>query len=87
LVEKSDLSSDVEALRADLARLKEDLRSMGGSLADQARGSARSAKDAATAKWDDSVSAVHHQIEERPFTSVLVAFGVGLLVGKILDSK
>ena len=34
--EKSDLSSDVEALRADLAQLKEDLRSMGGTLADHA---------------------------------------------------
>jgi ElaB/YqjD/DUF883 family membrane-anchored ribosome-binding protein len=28
---------------------------------------------------------VEQQIEERPFISVLVAFGIGLLIGKLLD--
>ncbi len=85
--DKTDLSADVQALRADLGRLKDDLRSMGGSLADDARNRARSAKDAAADKLDGSVGAVQNQIEDRPFTSVLIAFGVGMLLGKLLDSK
>ena len=29
--------------------------------------------------------ALEHQIEERPFISVLVAFGIGLVLGKLIN--
>jgi len=32
----------------------------------------------------EGISSVENQIEERPFTSVLAAFGVGILLGKLL---
>jgi ElaB/YqjD/DUF883 family membrane-anchored ribosome-binding protein len=46
--------------------------------------------------WDDAtnqvsrrgrqgVAAVEQQIEERPFISVLVAFGIGLVIGKLIN--
>jgi ElaB/YqjD/DUF883 family membrane-anchored ribosome-binding protein len=52
--------------------------------------------DRAGEVWDDAaneasrrgragVAAVEQQIEERPFISLLLAFGVGLLICKLLD--
>jgi ElaB/YqjD/DUF883 family membrane-anchored ribosome-binding protein len=46
--------------------------------------------------WDDAtneatrrgrvgVAAVEQQIEERPFISVLVAFGIGLVIGNLIN--
>ena len=54
------------------------------------------ATDRAGEVWDDAtneasrrgregVAALEHQIDERPFLSVLVAFGIGVVVGKLLD--
>jgi ElaB/YqjD/DUF883 family membrane-anchored ribosome-binding protein len=31
------------------------------------------------------VASLEHQIEERPFISVLVAFGIGVVVGKLIN--
>ena len=53
------------------------------------------ATDRAGEAWDDAtseasrrgregVAAVEQQIDERPFISVLVAFGIGVLVGKLI---
>ena len=52
--------------------------------------------DRASEVWDDAtneasrrgregVAAVEHQIEERPFISVLVAFVIGVLIGKLIN--
>jgi ElaB/YqjD/DUF883 family membrane-anchored ribosome-binding protein len=54
------------------------------------------ATDRAAEVWDDAtnqvsrrgrqgVAAVEQQIEERPFISVLVAFGIGLVIGKLIN--
>jgi ElaB/YqjD/DUF883 family membrane-anchored ribosome-binding protein len=56
----------------------------------------RGATDRAGEVWDDAtneasrrgregVAAVKQQIEERPVISVLVAFGVGLVIGKLIN--
>jgi ElaB/YqjD/DUF883 family membrane-anchored ribosome-binding protein len=34
---------------------------------------------------DHGAAAVEHQIEQRPFISVLVAFGVGVVIGKLIN--
>jgi ElaB/YqjD/DUF883 family membrane-anchored ribosome-binding protein len=52
--------------------------------------------DRAGEMWDDAtneasrrgregVAAVEHQIEERPLLSMLVAFGIGVLIGKLIN--
>jgi ElaB/YqjD/DUF883 family membrane-anchored ribosome-binding protein len=51
--------------------------------------------DRAGEVWDDATNeasrrgregaaAVEHRIEERPFISVLVAFGLGVVIGKLI---
>jgi ElaB/YqjD/DUF883 family membrane-anchored ribosome-binding protein len=62
----------------------------------RARAAVGRVSDRAGEVWDDAtneagrrgragVAAVEQQIEERPFVSVLVAFGIGLLIGKLID--
>ena len=43
------------------------------------------ATDEASRRGREGVAAVEHQIEERPFISVLVAFGIGLVIGKLIN--
>ena len=54
------------------------------------------ATDRAGEVWDDAtneasrrgregVAAVKQEIEERPFISVLVAFGIGVVIGKLIN--
>jgi len=62
----------------------------------RARAAVGRATDRAGEVWDDAtseasrrgragVAAVEQQIEERPFISVLVAFGIGLVIGKLIN--
>ncbi len=87
MVDKDDLKADMEILRADLANLKEDLKAVGESFKNQAAQTSRSARDAAVRKWDDSTDTLRNEILERPMTSVAVAFGAGLIVGKLMHCK
>ena len=62
----------------------------------RARAAVGRATDRAGEVWDDAanaasrrgragVAAVEQQIEARPFISVLVAFVIGVLIGKLID--
>jgi ElaB/YqjD/DUF883 family membrane-anchored ribosome-binding protein len=62
----------------------------------RARAAVGRVTDRAGEVWDDAtneasrrgregVAAVEHQIEERPFISLLVAFGIGLVIGKLIN--
>ena len=62
----------------------------------RARAAVGRATDRVGEAWDDAtnqasrrgregVAALEHQIEERPFISVLVAFGIGLVIGKLIN--
>jgi ElaB/YqjD/DUF883 family membrane-anchored ribosome-binding protein len=61
----------------------------------RARAAVGRVTDRAGEVWDDAaneasrrgregVAAVEQQIEERPFISVLVAFGIGVVIGKLI---
>jgi ElaB/YqjD/DUF883 family membrane-anchored ribosome-binding protein len=43
------------------------------------------ATDAASRRGREGAAAVEQQIEERPFLSILVAFGIGLAIGKLIN--
>lgn len=62
----------------------------------RARAAVGRMNDRAGEVWDDAtseasrrgregVAAVQHQIDERPFLSVLVAFGIGVVIGKLIN--
>lgn len=43
------------------------------------------ATDAASRRGREGVVAVEQQIEERPFLSIMLAFGIGLAIGKLIN--
>lgn len=102
---ESELKREMEALRADLAKLREDfggvadaLKEAGHKKADgvregladllhSVREELRSVLDQGKDKGKKSVEAVENQIEQRPLTSLLTAFGVGFVLAKLLDRR
>jgi ElaB/YqjD/DUF883 family membrane-anchored ribosome-binding protein len=62
----------------------------------RARAAVGRVTDRAGKVWDDATNdasrrgregaaAVEHQIEQRPFISILLAFGVGMVIGKLIN--
>jgi ElaB/YqjD/DUF883 family membrane-anchored ribosome-binding protein len=90
------LRGDIDKLRGDLASLTKSLgevaRETAGAGARRARAAADDIAhrlDAATVdarlKARENVARVEQQIEERPFTAVAIAFGIGLLMGRLMS--
>ncbi len=94
------LKAGVDTLRKEISSLAgsvgdavpEEVRTRGR----RARAAVGRAADRAGEVWDDATNeasrrgregaaAVEHQIEERPFISVLVAFAVGVVIGKLIN--
>ncbi|HTZ80665.1 MAG TPA: hypothetical protein VMC10_22330 [Stellaceae bacterium] len=72
------ISEDVASLKRDLANLMEHIR----------KGSNRTAQDlynGLAAEGERSVKAISRQVEEQPLTSLLIAFGIGVIGGRLLS--
>jgi ElaB/YqjD/DUF883 family membrane-anchored ribosome-binding protein len=85
------LRSEVEALRAELANLHEQMRSFGTSAARTAKAGVRDARahlhdavGSAKEHGKNAAESLEAKVEEHPLVSLGVAFGVGLIVGVIL---
>ncbi|MBO6849356.1 MAG: DUF883 family protein [Marinobacter sp.] len=94
------VKEDLQALREDLAKLTKAVadgqKSNISSLRDEIRRESREALDSVRKRGDEALhrardagtKAVHdveHQIEERPFLSILIMFLAGILIGRLLD--
>jgi ElaB/YqjD/DUF883 family membrane-anchored ribosome-binding protein len=73
-----NLEEELDTLKAGLDTLRKDISSLASSFGD-------TATNEASRGGREGVSAVEHQIEERPFISVLVAFGIGVVIGKLIN--
>lgn len=82
--ETDALKKDLDALRNDLRELAEDVRASGEKRyqdgLDQARHTYEDLRSEARRRGKE----VGAEIEARPFTSILAAFGIGLVLGKLL---
>lgn len=97
---KSELSesgaqNDIEQLKADLARLRDDMSQLVNSVVGLGKRRATTAKDKAQESLEDTYSAMREgtsraadsladTMTDRPLTSIAVAFGIGVLMGKIM---
>jgi ElaB/YqjD/DUF883 family membrane-anchored ribosome-binding protein len=93
-----DLRDDLGRLRADVGEMLQALiqggRGSAGELSDKVSktaerwlGNLRQGFGQAGEKGKDALSGVHGQIEERPVASLLVAFAVGIFLGRLLDRR
>ena len=78
---------ELDLVKADLSGLRDDIKTLVVSLGQDARERISSATDTAKKYGKKGADAAEHQITEHPFTSVAVTFGVGLLLGRLLNGK
>jgi ElaB/YqjD/DUF883 family membrane-anchored ribosome-binding protein len=79
--DKSELRSDLDQLRKDLQALRDDLGNATASVYQAGRQSLNSAGEQARQGADMAGQYVRESVTERPVTSLLVAAGVGVLLG------
>ena len=93
---EQDLQEQIKALRNDFSeltktmkKLSEDYATEGQNrirqTAEQARQQSRDTADQARGYARDAAHQAQEGVENHPFSSLAVAFGVGMLIGKILD--
>src|SRR5579871_3245677 len=86
------IGDDVAMLKRDLARLMEHMKN---GAYDVAAGSARETVERLSSEADQlyrglakqgnrSIKSISRQVEEQPLASLLVAFGIGLIGGRLL---
>jgi ElaB/YqjD/DUF883 family membrane-anchored ribosome-binding protein len=93
---KTQTAADLDTLAEDMATLKRDFSALLENLKSSANGAARGAAarvgDKANDLYDEmhersrqSAEAVRHEVEERPLTSLAIAFAVGFIGGRLLS--
>jgi ElaB/YqjD/DUF883 family membrane-anchored ribosome-binding protein len=83
-------NKDIEALRVEMQQMRNDFSSMARTIKDiagdagtDAYARMREGAEKARERAEHAAETVTHSIEDRPFTSVLVAFAIGLLMGLV----
>jgi ElaB/YqjD/DUF883 family membrane-anchored ribosome-binding protein len=91
-----NIDGDFDTVKGDLAKLREDIANLSNALKDVTsetvneqialiRGRIDTITGEAKQHSRATLEDLADRIEERPLASVLIAFGVGLLAGKLLD--
>ncbi len=94
----SDFDKELDQLRSDMADLRKDMAALvktmkdagvseGRHLYEEAAERAKHTRDEARKRAADTYGTLEKEVEERPLTSVLTAFGTGFVMGLILDRK
>lgn len=74
-------SPETDALREDLEQLRKDFSALSEKYKQSSYSQARAGMD----KARDSVNSLCEEVEARPCASLVTAFGLGLLLGKIFS--
>jgi len=91
-----NLEGEFDVFKDDLNKLRNDLAHLSAALRDTTSETVREQVDAIRTHVDkltreareqgrETLDDLADRIEERPLTSVLIAFGVGVLLGRLLD--
>lgn len=81
------LKGDIDDLRADVSAIAGTLKNLGLEQGKEAVNSARKVRDEASRQASAAKAKLEEEIESRPLTSVLGAFGIGFVIGRLLDRR
>lgn len=81
------LKSDIQDLRNDISTLAQSLRELGSAQGEEALARLRDVGDRARQRTVAAETRFEQQVESHPLTSVLTAFGVGFVMGLVLDRR
>ena len=79
----SSLREEIERQRRELDSLVDRLKEGAGGLGAEAYEQMRDTTSKARKRAKDTIQVVGHKIEERPFTSLIITFVVGLVLGAL----
>jgi len=82
MVDRS-LDKEFDVLKNDLGTLKEDVSNIAKLLAKKGTAQFNDAVDGGKARVQAGVGVLEEQVTARPLTSLLLAFGIGIMLGKI----
>jgi ElaB/YqjD/DUF883 family membrane-anchored ribosome-binding protein len=80
-----ELKAEFASLREDISRITETLQRLSGEQVEEGRKRTRQAADRTRERVNRTVNTVEGEIQHYPLTSLATAFGVGFIVGKLLD--
>lgn len=80
-----ELQAQLTALREDFAGLTKTLKDMSSAYAEQGQARVKEAADKVQQQAKDSYGRVQSEVEAHPMSSLAIAFGIGLVLGKVLD--
>jgi ElaB/YqjD/DUF883 family membrane-anchored ribosome-binding protein len=91
-----NLEHEFDAVKEDLGKLRSDITSLTDAFQSVASEKVRDKWNGAHEKFDpwtekaryrgrESLEDLAEEIEERPLTSIFLAFGVGVLLGRLFD--
>lgn len=92
------LGKDVDTLKEDISKLKDDLASIAETLLEKGKAETDAAKErlgetlsdefqSARVKGKEKVDSLEDQIRDKPLMSLLIAFVIGLFLGKLFDRR
>ena len=80
-----DLRNEFAELKSDVSKLTETLKKLYGDTAEEGRARARRAAERSRERARETYGAFEEEIGERPLTTIAAAFGIGFVIGKLLD--
>lgn len=83
MAEARDLREDLDTLKEDVSKLRSDITELTQKLLFIGKSEAGVAKDKLLDQGKRTAETLEKKIEERPLTSILVAFILGLFLGTL----
>lgn len=82
-----DLRADMDQLKRDVASLVETLRKTAEDGSREGLRSLNRVADETRARAQQSYALLEQQVVEKPVASLLIAFGLGMVLGKLLERR
>lgn len=83
--ELQELKDEFSALKSELSEMGKTLSHLARSATDEGRNRIRAAADHSREQARESWGAFEKEVEDRPMTSIAIALGIGIVIGKLLD--